>query len=161
MDWLQIFVNLVLTGILLYIFQRIIDERSAKRLEKFKAELQSTAFEQETRFSKLHEKRAEVIEELYNKLVKVQRALFSLLYEFASEKNKYDTIGPSKIIEEFNAYFEANQIYLPENICSHIGRFHTIALSSWLSFVSAQNNASIALLKDLDANDYQNKIKDD
>jgi len=48
MDWLQVFVNLVLTGILLYVFQKVIDERSARRLEEFKAELKSTAFEKET-----------------------------------------------------------------------------------------------------------------
>jgi hypothetical protein len=71
-------VNLVVTGILLYVFQRVIDERSAKRLEQFKAELQSTNFEKEIKFSKLHETRVRVLVEFYKKLTQISKILLSL-----------------------------------------------------------------------------------
>lgn len=41
----------------------------AKDIEKFKADLHVAAIEHEVRFSKLHEKRAEVLAELYKLLV--------------------------------------------------------------------------------------------
>lgn len=43
---------------------RIVSE-SAREIEQFKAQLQMTAREHEVRFSKLHEKRADIISELY------------------------------------------------------------------------------------------------
>jgi hypothetical protein len=119
MDWLQIFVNLVLTGILLYVFQRVIDERSAKRLERFRTELQSNAFEKEAKFSKLHDKRAEVIQEIYQKIVGAIQALVVLKNRVETTKPKPKEVQDSakeldEIIFGLISYFNQNQLYLPE-----------------------------------------------
>ena len=126
MDWLQVFVNLALTGILLYVFQKIIDERSAKRLEIFKTELRSTSFEGEIKFSKLHEIRSAVIAELYQKLFRLREALVSLKL-FLEDPDFYIDVAvdkklgdASEVGEEFRVYFQANRLYIPENICNQI-----------------------------------------
>ena len=114
MDWLQVFVNLVLTGILLYVFQRVIDERSVRRLEKFKAELKSESFEKETRFSKLHEKRLDIIAELYGKLYRVRDTLSAFLMVFQQQVNAKES-GTEKVKEKWNEAWntlEEFKIYL-------------------------------------------------
>lgn len=50
-----------------------------KELEQLKAELRIAAFQQETTFARLHEKRAEVIAELYVKLDTVHEAMKRLV----------------------------------------------------------------------------------
>lgn len=86
MDWLQVFVNLIVTGILLYVFQRVIDERSEKRLEQFRSELRTLPHEQDTKFSKLHEVRSDVIANLYKRLVEVRKKLISLKNVLSSKE---------------------------------------------------------------------------
>lgn len=125
MDWLQIFVNLVLTGILLYIFQKVIDERSEKRLEKFKTELRSSAFVQETKFSKLHEIHLVVAAELHKKLFQLRETLTSLKLFF--DPNFFVDIAAEKILNDayeaerdLKLYFQSNRLYVPESVCARI-----------------------------------------
>jgi hypothetical protein len=101
MDWLQIFVNLVLTGVLLYVFQRVLDERSAKRLEEFKAELKATAFEKEIKFSKLHETRVQVLAEIRKKLLHMSDILSSLKLVVTSDKSEKSDGDVERMSAEF------------------------------------------------------------
>ena len=113
----------------------------SKDLEKFKAglvsatseaserlrhELQIVSLEHSVRFSKLHEKRAEVIGELYALLVEVQWAGQSLvaLAEFGGEPTKQEKYATAlnKSGEFFRA-FDKNRIYLPESVCAQIDEF--------------------------------------
>jgi hypothetical protein len=135
----------VLTGILLYAFQKVIDERSAKRLEMFKTELRSTSFEGEIKFSKLHEIRSAVIAELYQKLFRLREALSSLKL-FLEDPDFYvdivvdEKLGDASSAEEdFRVYFQANRLYFPENICNQIDSIYnqfseTIKILSNVSF---------------------------
>jgi hypothetical protein len=141
MDWLQIFVNLVLTGILLYVFQRVIDERSARRLEEFKTDLKSTAFERETKFSKLHEKRVGVLAELYTKLSFVRRPLdvAKLLVESQASGVVYGEKLPDLInkfsaaIDEFVSFYKGVRLYLPSHLCAQIDLYHRYSMDTWQS----------------------------
>ncbi len=141
MDWIQVIVNLILTGILLYVFQRVIDERSERRLEKFKVELRSTAFEQETKFSKLHEIRSTVIAELYKKLFRFREALSSLKLFLEDPDFYVDIIVDQKLTEaydaeeEFRMYFQANRLYIPERICNQVDYIY-IQFSGAIKFFS-------------------------
>jgi hypothetical protein len=127
MDWFQIFVNLVLTGVLLYVFQRVIDERSVKRLEKFKTELQSISFEHETKFSRLHEIRVEVVAGLYKRLFDTQQSLAEVQKTFSDEDlNQKIKPGFRKlqaVIVEFENYFNANRLYVPKHLCQKLDNF--------------------------------------
>lgn len=146
MDWLQFLLNLVATGILLYVFQKIIDERSAKRLEKFKAELQSVAFENATKFSKLHEMRIQVIAELYRKLMDILGQLFDLKSDFrsTSQSTNQETINRfqslDKMMDDFDAYIYENKLYLPLDLFSKLQKFISRSLITEFEFQDSFDN---------------------
>lgn len=145
MDWVQVFVNLVLTGILLYVFQRVIDERSAKRLENFKTELQLNTFERQTKFSKLHERRAQVIEEIYRKLLNVLSDLVMLKNSIQLAESKSKEIDDAvtktyETIREFMDYFNGNQLYLPESLCTKIIVLYVDVSQVHLNLLSIREN---------------------
>ncbi|MFQ5353733.1 MAG: hypothetical protein ACE5DR_02195, partial [Thermodesulfobacteriota bacterium] len=73
MDWLALLKFLSGAGIvsaaLAYIAKRIIDTFLASRIENYKSNLEKIAIEHEIRFQQLHTERAQVIKELYEKIV--------------------------------------------------------------------------------------------
>jgi len=135
MDWLPVLVNLIVTGILLYAFQKTIDERSEKRLEKFKADIRSTAFVQETKFSKLHEKRLQVLAELYKKLSNVNSNLSAMKLSLESGilEDKMESLIASfnKDIDEFHLFFSENRLYLPDNLCDQLDVYWAYSIGVW------------------------------
>jgi hypothetical protein len=145
MGWQLIVVNLVVTGILLYVFQRVIDERSTRRLGKFKAELQSIAFEKETKFSKLHEKQVEVLAELYTKLSFVRGPLtvVKLLMEsrasgFIDNEKMPGLIKKfSESVEEFASFYEGVRLYLPSSLCYQIDLYYRYSMDTWENLSSS------------------------
>jgi len=94
--------------------------KSDATIEQFKNTLQLQTIEHQVRFSRLHEKRASVIAELYGYLVEALWEAESFLspMQWAGEpdkKKKYDQ-AQDKFIELYR-YFEKHRIYLPEEIC--------------------------------------------
>ena len=151
MDWLQLLINLVVTGILLYVFQRMIDERSAKRLEKFKAELQSTTFEKEIKFSKLHETRMQVLAELYKRVSRIDKQLLSLKINIEFDKDVQDEIEKFNVsIDDFQAYFDENRLSLPERLCTKLYAFYAYSIGAW-------SNLSTGYI----TKDYAKRVKED
>lgn len=133
MDWLQVFVNLIVTGILLYVFQRVIDERSEKRLEQFRSELRTLPHEQDTKFSKLHEVRSDVIANLYKRLVEVRKKLISLKNvlsskEFEQSECKKKISDFYLATNQFIDYFGDNEIYLPKHLVDDITQLRAKSL---------------------------------
>jgi hypothetical protein len=163
MDWLQIFVNLILTGILLYVFQRFIDERSSERLEKFKADIQTMILEKQTKFENLHEKRTEVVAELYRRLLQIRNLLYSVKSNIEAKKKEDEksTYGAYLEIRTFYEYFDQNRLYLPETLCNKIGTFHRDLLGAHLALVSAEGNMMFASLNDPDAKKFSEEYAQD
>jgi hypothetical protein len=158
MNWLQLLINLVVTGILLYVFQRVIDERSAKRLEKFKAELQSTTFEGETKFTKLHETRVHVLAELYKKLSHISNKLSYLKLSVESEDSGKDILDKienlSTLINDFQAYFEDNRLSLPQHLCNQLYEFFLHSLDTWINLSHAFVKTELAKRVKKDSKTY-------
>ena len=113
----------------------------AKDLEKFKAnlaaasvtateqlkhELQMTALEHQVTFSKLHERRAEVVAEAYALLVEAHWASQSFVseVEWAGEPPKQEKYFTAmNKAAEFYRYFDKNRIYLPQSLCEQLETF--------------------------------------
>lgn len=134
MDWLQIFVQLILTGILLYVFQRVIDERAERRLEEFKSDLRKDAFEKEIKFSKLHENRFPILLETHKKMLRVNSNLNKMYLELQDLQLSDDFLKISNDFNEssdaFYAYFQQNQLYLPDKLYDQLFKFYVNALSA-------------------------------
>ena len=108
-----------------------------REIERLRADLRIESFEHETRFAKLHEKRAEVIAELYRMLVAADRAMIALLspMQFAqgpSEMERQAEAG--KCCDGFNRFFLENQIYLDENLCTKLEDFNKKLWEAWTGY---------------------------
>lgn len=133
--------NAALLLVLAWLARSFGSQLLAKDLEKFKAdlaaastatterlkhELQLTALEHQVRFSKLHERRAEVVADLYGLLVEAQWASqsFVSVAEWAGEPSKQEKyVSAMNKAAEFFRYFDKNRIYLPESLCKQLEEF--------------------------------------
>ncbi len=100
-----------------------------KEIESLKHSLQMIATEHQVRFSKMHERRAEFIEELYKKLTVLN--LHGEQFVITSENNptSYQAEKFAEMQEELREVFlfaEQHRIYLPETVCAlvdkHLGQ---------------------------------------
>ena len=98
-----------------------------KDIEKFKSDLRLAAFEHETRFSKLHERRMKVIEEIYHLLVRAQKAFIDLTrpIRLAGESTEQERqMKAAQTANDLMSFFEENRIYLGEDICLKVEKFY-------------------------------------
>jgi hypothetical protein len=154
--WIQIFIaaltsstfTAVVLAALAYVGRSIIERWLARNLEEYKAELQAVAFEQQTKFAKLHERRAEAIAELYRQFVQIQDSLHSMARALRSGANPkarekcWKSVNES--IEAFSKYFEEHRIYLPESLCRTIERFKGLSRSTSLQLQFAEFSKQLA-----------------
>lgn len=94
--------------------------------EQLKNSLKLIAVEHEIRFKRLHEKRAEVLDELYAHLaeaVYLTRSFVSIM-EWVGDKSKQDKyLEAMQKIVEFYRYFDRHRIYLTDEQCELIDAF--------------------------------------
>ena len=108
------------------VFEVELKAKADASMEQLKNELQVAAIEHQVRFSKLHEKRGEVIAELYKRLVEAFWASqrFASPMEWAGEPTKAENyVEAAESLRQFFIYFEVNRVYLPESICTQLDRF--------------------------------------
>ena len=93
-----------------------------KALERIRTDLSQTAFEQEVRFARLHQTQAEVIAELYGKLVDYHQAGEKFLYGGAhvdAEKGRRF----KEAHRDLQQFYERRRIYLPSDLCDRVSAF--------------------------------------
>lgn len=130
-------------------FETDLKAKSDAAIEHLRSDLQIRSIEHQVRFSRLHEKRAAVIAELYEHLVETLWEAESFLSpaEWAGEPNKKEKhrIAMTKLVE-FYRYFDKHRIYLPEEICSSLEalllkvRFHVIGFGVYVPYVDESLN---------------------
>ena len=102
-------------------FEANLKAKADAAIEQLRSDLQIRSIEHQVRFSRLHEKRATVIAELYGHLVETLWEAESFLspMEWAGEPNKQEKhrVAMDKLVDFFR-YFDKHRIYLPEEICS-------------------------------------------
>ncbi len=91
-----------------------------KDIEAFKSNLQLATIEHQVRFSKLHDKRAQVIQDLYSKLVALDTVIHSVLKRFqkvgeATLEEKVREYG--RLHNELNDFFLPNRIFFSSETC--------------------------------------------
>lgn len=102
-------------------FKAEVKAQAEMEVEKLKNSLQMAATEHRVMFSRLHERRAEVIEETYKRLSK----LFSSAQQFVltSENNpantghKMESARLRHELIEYSSFIQQNRIYLPTAVC--------------------------------------------
>jgi hypothetical protein len=117
--------NAALLLVLGFLGRSLISTVLEKDVENFKAALQQAAVEHQIRFSKLHEKRAEVLAELYRLLV----AAYWEVSEFTSPLQVGDPDRKKQYASAINAvasyfrFFDQHRIWLPPALCDPLEAF--------------------------------------
>ena len=94
--------------------------------ERLRSTLSIAANEHQVRFVRLHEKRAEVIAELYGLLVQAHWAAQSFItpIEMTGEPSKNEKyVAVMNAIAGWFRFFDKNKIYLPTALCSSLETF--------------------------------------
>lgn len=109
-----------------FLGRSIVSTVLTKDIEEFKAALQVAAIEHEIRFTKLHEKRAEVLADLYKLLVAAtwETESFASPIEFKGEMDKTQKYEKALVaIADYFRFFDQHRIYMPEELCVSLEAF--------------------------------------
>jgi hypothetical protein len=102
-------------------FERFRHGLQAER-EALQASLQRTSFEHQTRFARLHEKRAEAIERLYGLLLNAESTLTALVQHRGP--GWLSNMGASyEALKELTEFFESNRIFLSETTSNEVDAY--------------------------------------
>lgn len=115
--------NAALIAVLAWAGKSLVSQWLSKDIEKHKVELQKSALEHQIIFSRLHDKRAEVVAEVYSLLVSTHQKMneFVSPVGFAGGPTKHDLfIEVMKSSAKFSEYYAEKRIYIPEKICAKI-----------------------------------------
>lgn len=111
------------------------------KVQKVETEFIKMSNEHQIRFSKLHEKRAEVISELYSRLYDYYWAVCAFLRDFhktkPDEKDFKEIDGKSY---EFSDYYYKHRIYFNEDICSKIDEIIPTLYSAYVPLEGRDSN---------------------
>ena len=108
------------------IFRTQLRADADKEIERLKNSLQMVAVEHQVRFSKLHEKRADVIADLYKRLVD---ALWQgQMFVRSSEANPSpaqlgEYLKTEREVSDLFRFIEQHRIYLPDSVCTLLDKF--------------------------------------
>ena len=125
MTWKDILLNALTTSmflsVLAFVAKRAVEKWLARNLEKYKVELQSAAFEHQTRFTKLHEQRAAVITELYQRMDRIRQlweaSVRPLRLNVDPEPEQQQNEASRRSLELQEFYFQ-NKLFLEEELCT-------------------------------------------
>lgn len=105
-------------------FRMDLKAKSDSEIERLKNALEMAALEHQVRFSKLHEKRAEVIAKLYAVLAELQYSGQKYVFAGAYEPKRDDEFSrTAKKVQEVFLFIEEHQIYLPDRVCTLLEEF--------------------------------------
>jgi hypothetical protein len=155
MNWNDIFktlgVVLIGSGVLAFLVRSLFSQLLSRDIEKFKADLENRnnieierlrtelkriAFEHETRYARLHERRAEVLEELFKRLVRAYDAFASRFRpgQFPGEPSiEEKTKRASGLADEFIQYFIENRLFIDQPLAERIITVNNNFQSVWLT----------------------------
>jgi hypothetical protein len=131
-------------------FKSDLAAEASRANEKLRHELSMSALEHQVRYSRLYERRAQVIAETYEKLVAAYWAFesFTSPFEWGGEPSKLEKYknAMSKSTEYFK-YFDSNRIYLPAELCQKIEDFmqsvrkESVSFGVWLQMEQESSTA--------------------
>ncbi|RKR08194.1 hypothetical protein C8C83_5429 [Flavobacterium sp. 90] len=124
-----------------------------KNLESHKSLLSQASQENQIRFSKLHSDRAEIVKNLYSKLVTMEKSMNSFMAPFQAagdipleEKRRIAANDGN----DFSDYFDSNEIFFNENTCSIINSINENfekAFNEFTAISPGQPNAQNEILR--------------
>lgn len=135
MDWSSAIQNIgvfgVGSGILAYLIKQLFAISINRDLEKFKSDLKLLTIEHQIKYSRLHSERAEILKNIYQKIVELQSTVNQIIYIRKTFPRTEDRVQQlqnlaeefkllTERVKEFSAYFELNKLFFNEVLCQLI-----------------------------------------
>lgn len=148
MEFWQQVLALTLTPVIVvaagaYIVRKVLERSLERDLERFKNELELQRIEFQTRFSLIHEKRAEVIGDLYERIVRVNRILFGVPLRLESIPNPLEVSFVKQLSETKEKaaqignllldYYYSHKIFLDRDVCYDVENVIGVMREAWHS----------------------------
>ncbi len=112
-----------------------------RKVQEVKTEFIKMSNEHQIRFSKLHEKRAEVISELYSRLYDYYWAVCAFLRNFHNTKpDEKDFKELDDKSYKFSDYFHKHRIYFNKDLCSKIDEIIPTLYSAYVPLERRDSN---------------------
>ena len=133
-------------AVMAYLLRGFFNRALDRDLERYKSELKRQDHEFRTRFSLLHEKRAEVISEFYSRMVKAVGHLKNLTAvlrmgrEDSLLEQKKETVHH---LNEMSQFFHEHELYFDESTAEKINSLIQILRESFTEFDVAQPGEEI------------------
>ncbi|WP_447597865.1 hypothetical protein [Nitrospira sp. Nam80] len=127
----------------LEIYKQQLQMEGVMAMERLRAELRRSAPDTERRISKLQDKQAEVIAELYKRIVSLRNAMTRMASAGPQDQAGQDEKAAAMMAagEQLRDYFDQHRIYLDEGVCR---KFHSLQAT----FFDAWVKHSFAVAKD-------------
>jgi hypothetical protein len=132
-------------------FKAALQAESQSSSERLRHQLQRAALEHQVAFSKLHERRAEVVEESYRLLVELQFHASLLPAHLASERQAGLRAAEAKA-KEFREFFDRSRIVLPRQACDRLDAFQE---GLWKAFGDYSLFLLLQRIPDADSSSFQ------
>ena len=161
MDWLDILKNLVVftvgSGFITYLAKHLFENYLQRKLEDYRSNLdrQSDEYrhrlelisqENQIRFSKLHGDRAEVIVNLFKKLVKMDQSFRAymgpIIVGGAPDKPTRQETAINAA-NDFLKFFFDNEIYFDNALCETIKEINQLYLDAWYGYNVYDDEAAL------------------
>ncbi|MCG6659621.1 hypothetical protein HOP52_17870 [Halomonas campisalis] len=145
MTWFQQLLALILAPTLVvaamtWILRALFSQALSRDIEKLKSELKTEAFREQYRFQKLHERQAEVISDLYARMVHAERKMGQLTSRFrpvypSLEGQKGEA---AKACDSFADFFREHRLYLPEETAEKVQKLVDLLAEIFIDIDCAQ-----------------------
>lgn len=124
-------------------FKQQLQMEGVMSMERLRAELRRTAAESDGRASKLQDKQAEIIAELYKRMVVLRNAVPRIAGAGSADQVDQDdkTGGVVAAGEQLRDYFDQHRIYLDEGLCRKLQCLQATFFDAWIkhSFAVAKD----------------------
>lgn len=138
-------IGTALGGIFVTVINAWLAERiktaNQRDIERLKIDLGRAAFEYQTRFARLHDRRIAIIGELYEALVATERAFHAAVGLWRAESSKEserrqerDTQAALEAMTRLDTCFRANEVWLDEPLARHLATFEQRLLDAWVQY---------------------------
>jgi hypothetical protein len=129
-------------GVLGFLMKILLQSGINRELERFKSELEIHRFQFQTRFSLIHERRMEILGEIYSHVDATERALSDLTnptqWNDGHTREEKKQVAQSTGMNMTN-YYNSKKIYLEEKLCTQIDQVLKLMNEAWIAFDMAQS----------------------
>lgn len=144
-------------------YKESLKAQNTLEIEQLKSELTIAAQTQHVKFSRLHEKQGDFIEELYKDVNRLDQLSKLMIGNFAQDISLEEKIGGAvKISEEYleiNSRFFKRRLYFSEEICSLFYSYKQTAFEPAMKLLSDISRSEKENFINEYLDDFDNKIK--